>query len=87
MSALSIHNLTKTYSNGVSALKGIDLEVKEGDLLAILHAGAYGYSMASTYNSRFRPAVHVFSRDSLPSRYAARIWLASKSLRLWRLCR
>jgi diaminopimelate decarboxylase len=30
--------------------------VREGDLLAILHAGAYGYSMASTYNSRFRPA-------------------------------
>ncbi|HCW09154.1 MAG TPA: diaminopimelate decarboxylase [Cytophagales bacterium] len=31
-------------------------EVREGDLLAIKNAGAYGYSMASTYNSRFRPA-------------------------------
>ena len=31
-------------------------EVREGDLLAIKNAGAYGYSMASNYNSRFRPA-------------------------------
>jgi diaminopimelate decarboxylase len=31
-------------------------EVREGDLIAIKNAGAYGYSMASNYNSRFRPA-------------------------------
>ncbi|MBS4071246.1 MAG: diaminopimelate decarboxylase [Algoriphagus sp.] len=31
-------------------------EVKEGDLLVIKNAGAYGYSMASNYNSRLRPA-------------------------------
>jgi diaminopimelate decarboxylase len=31
-------------------------EVREGDLLMILNAGAYGYAMASNYNSRFRPA-------------------------------
>lgn len=31
-------------------------EVHEGDLLAFLNAGAYGYSMASNYNSRPRPA-------------------------------
>lgn len=31
-------------------------EVHEGDLLAVLNAGAYGYSMASNYNSRPRPA-------------------------------
>ncbi|MDZ4714019.1 MAG: diaminopimelate decarboxylase [Cytophagales bacterium] len=31
-------------------------EVREGDLLVIQNAGAYGYSMASNYNSRFRPA-------------------------------
>ena len=30
-------------------------EVKEGDVLAIKNAGAYGYSMSSNYNSRFRP--------------------------------
>ncbi|MFM2136218.1 MAG: hypothetical protein RL021_1618 [Bacteroidota bacterium] len=31
-------------------------EVREGDVLAILNAGAYGFSMSNNYNSRFRPA-------------------------------
>ncbi len=31
-------------------------EVREGDLLVIRNAGAYGYMMASNYNSRPRPA-------------------------------
>jgi diaminopimelate decarboxylase len=31
-------------------------EVREGDILAFLNAGAYGFSMASNYNSRTRPA-------------------------------
>ncbi len=31
-------------------------EVKEGDVLAILNAGAYGFTMSSNYNSRTRPA-------------------------------
>jgi len=31
-------------------------EMREGDLLAILNAGAYGFSMSSQYNSRPRPA-------------------------------
>jgi diaminopimelate decarboxylase len=30
-------------------------EVKTGDILAIKNAGAYGFSMSSNYNSRFRP--------------------------------
>lgn len=32
------------------------LAIREGDLLAILHAGAYGMSMASNYNTRGRAA-------------------------------
>lgn len=31
-------------------------ETGEGDILAIRNAGAYGFTMASNYNSRFRPA-------------------------------
>ena len=31
-------------------------EVSEGDILMIKNAGAYGFSMASNYNSNFRPA-------------------------------
>ncbi len=30
-------------------------EVREGDILVLKNAGAYGYSMASNYNSRLRP--------------------------------
>ncbi|MEY3399229.1 MAG: hypothetical protein RL220_1823, partial [Bacteroidota bacterium] len=37
-------------------------EVREGDILAFSSAGAYGFSMASNYNSRFRPA-EVWVRD------------------------
>lgn len=37
-------------------------KVQEGDMLAIKHAGAYGYSMASHYNLRPKPAeVGIFS--------------------------
>ena len=31
-------------------------EVREGDILAIKNAGAYGFSMSSNYNSRLRPS-------------------------------
>ncbi len=31
-------------------------EIHEGDLLAFYNAGAYGFEMASNYNSRFKPA-------------------------------
>lgn len=31
-------------------------EVKEGDIIAFRNAGAYGFTMASNYNSRYRPA-------------------------------
>lgn len=37
-------------------------ETNEGDLIVLKSAGAYGYSMASNYNSRFRPA-EVFVVD------------------------
>ena len=30
-------------------------EVREGDVLAIENAGAYGFCMSSNYNARFRP--------------------------------
>ena len=36
-------------------------EVREGDILAIMNAGAYGYSMSNNYNSRLRPAEVLMS--------------------------
>lgn len=43
-SALIIHNLQKTYANGVKALKGIDLTVKQGDFFALLGPNGAGKS-------------------------------------------
>jgi diaminopimelate decarboxylase len=31
-------------------------EIKEGDILSFRNAGAYCFSMASNYNSRYKPA-------------------------------
>ena len=38
-------------------------EVREGDVLAILNAGAYGYSMSNNYNARLRPAEVLVEQD------------------------
>ena len=38
-------------------------KVKEGDLLAIFSAGAYGFTMSSTYNSRPRPCEVLVDGD------------------------
>lgn len=42
MNALSVQGLTKTYRNGVQALKGIDLAVEEGDFFALLGPNGAG---------------------------------------------
>jgi ABC-2 type transport system ATP-binding protein len=44
MQALQVNNLTKTYSNGVEALKGVSLEVEEGDFFALLGPNGAGKS-------------------------------------------
>ncbi|CAM2785586.1 TPA: ABC transporter ATP-binding protein [Legionella pneumophila] len=44
MHALEIKQLSKTYSNGVEALKGIDLTVNTGDFFALLGANGAGKS-------------------------------------------
>ena len=56
-----------------------DLAVQQGDVLAVLSAGAYGFAMSSNYNSRARAAevmidgdqVHLIrARESLTDLYA-----------------
>lgn len=42
-----------------------DLAIEEGDLLAILSAGAYGMSMASNYNSRPRAAEVLVDKNKI----------------------
>lgn len=64
------------------------LALREGDLLAVRGAGAYGFSMSSNYNSRPRPAeimvdgsrVHeVRARERLADLYAGEATLGSDS--------
>ena len=42
MQALSVRSLTKTYRNGVEALKGVDLDVEQGDFFALLGPNGAG---------------------------------------------
>jgi len=44
--ALKINNLKKTYDDNIHALKGIDLEVEQGDFFALLGANGAGKSTA-----------------------------------------
>jgi ABC-2 type transport system ATP-binding protein len=46
MLALSLKNLTKTYKNGVQALKSINLDVEEGDFFALLGPNGAGKTTA-----------------------------------------
>jgi ABC-2 type transport system ATP-binding protein len=46
MKALSLRQLTKTYKNGVEALKGVDLDVEEGDFFALLGPNGAGKTTA-----------------------------------------
>lgn len=44
MKALSVKNLKKVYPNGLTALKGIDLDVEQGDFFALLGQNGAGKS-------------------------------------------
>jgi diaminopimelate decarboxylase len=40
-------------------------EIREGDTLVILNAGAYGYTMSNNYNSRPRPAEVLWYKEKI----------------------
>ena len=46
MDALTIEDLTKTYANGVEALKSINFNVLEGDFFALLGPNGAGKTTA-----------------------------------------
>ncbi len=65
--ALSIRGLRKTYDNGFEALKGIDLDVAEGDFYALLGPNGAGKSttigIISSLVKKTAGEVHVFGRS------------------------
>ncbi len=65
--ALSIRQLTKTYRNGFQALKGIDLDVAEGDFFALLGPNGAGKSttigILSSLVNKSSGTVNVFGHD------------------------
>ncbi len=67
MNALSIKNLKKTYSNGFTALKGINLEVERGDFFALLGPNGAGKSTAigiiSSLVNKTSGSISVFGYD------------------------
>jgi ABC-2 type transport system ATP-binding protein len=67
MQALSLRQLSKTYSNGVQALKGIDLDVAEGDFFALLGPNGAGKSttigIVSSLVNKTGGRVTVFGHD------------------------
>ena len=67
MNALYIKNLQKTYKNGVNALKGVDLAVKEGDFFALLGPNGAGKStvigIVSSLVNKTSGQVEVFGRN------------------------
>ena len=67
MKALSIKNLTKTYSNGFAALKEIDLLVEQGDFFALLGPNGAGKSttigIITSLVTKTSGSVKVFDSD------------------------
>jgi ABC-2 type transport system ATP-binding protein len=67
MHALSVKGLTKTYKNGVQALKGIDLDVDEGDFFALLGPNGAGKTtligIVTSLVNKTAGQVSVFGHD------------------------
>jgi ABC-2 type transport system ATP-binding protein len=67
MHALSIRQLVKTYANGVQALKGIDLDVEQGDFFALLGPNGAGKTttigISTSLVRKSSGTVSVFGHD------------------------
>ncbi len=81
MFALEIANLSKTYSNGLQALKGIDLQVEQGDFFALLGPNGAGKStcigIISALVNKSGGDVRIFGRSIDEEPLAAKSLLGS----------
>ena len=76
-SAITINDLHKTYDNGFHALKGISLEVEEGDFFALLGANGAGKSttigVLSTLVRKTSGLVQVFGQNVNSNSYKTKL--------------
>lgn len=67
MNALSLQGLSKTYANGVEALKSIDLQVEQGDFFALLGPNGAGKTTAigiiTSLINKTAGRVEIFGHD------------------------
>jgi ABC-2 type transport system ATP-binding protein len=67
MNALSVRGLVKTYRNGVQALKGIDLDVEQGDFFALLGPNGAGKTtligIATSLVNKSAGTLSIFGHD------------------------
>lgn len=68
MRALSVKNLKKIYPNGLTALKGIDLDVEQGDFFALLGQNGAGKSttigIICSLVNKTSGSIQVFGHDT-----------------------
>ncbi|GAH13515.1 unnamed protein product, partial [marine sediment metagenome] len=67
MHAISIKNLHKSYDNGVHALRGINLDIKEGNFFGLLGSNGAGkttlISVLTTLAMKTEGTVSIFGYD------------------------
>ncbi|MFN0001956.1 MAG: ABC transporter ATP-binding protein [Pseudohongiellaceae bacterium] len=75
--AISIKDLHKTYDNGLQALNGISLDVKQGDFFALLGANGAGKSttigVISTLVRKTSGTVEVFGKNVDTNSYVTKL--------------
>jgi ABC-2 type transport system ATP-binding protein len=76
MQALLIRGLVKTYANGYTAVRGIDLDVLEGDFFALLGPNGAGKSttigIVCSLINKTAGEIHVFGHDLDTDKAAAK---------------
>lgn len=79
MKALSIRNLRKTYKGGGVALKGIDLDVEEGDFFALLGPNGAGKSttigIVCSLINKTSGLINIFDADLNKNRELAKSYI------------
>jgi ABC-2 type transport system ATP-binding protein len=79
MKALSIRNLKKTYKNGFTALKGINLDVAAGDFFALLGPNGAGKTtligIVTHLVTKTQGSIEIFGKNTDRERTAAKSYI------------